>query len=119
MDYINIVSKEAIEAPPDWCFWLAFGICVIIVCSGLFWSVKNKFATITPVMISGLIGVATELILIICLIHFCSVPTGRYKYGATIDKDNISVTDYEEFLETYKPELKDGIYYWTGEEIDQ
>ena len=118
MDCINIVSKEAIEAPPDWCYVLAFGVCVAIILSGLFWSIKNKFATLTPLMVSGVIAIGVELILLLCFIHFCSVPTGRYKYGATVNKDNISVTDYEEFLETYKPELIDGIYYWTGEEIE-
>ena len=43
---------------------------------------------------------------------FFREPTGRYKYEATIDKDKITVAQYEEFLEEYKPTIKDGIYYW-------
>ena len=118
MDYINIISKEAIEAPPDWCFALAFVAYIIIVSSGLVWAIKDKFVSLLPVMISGFIAIVIEFVLLICIIQFCSVPTGKYKYEATIDKDNISVAEYEEFLKTYKPEIKENIYCWVSEEIE-
>jgi hypothetical protein len=47
---------------------------------------------------------------ITCL--FFSEPTGRYKYQATIDKDKITVSQYEEFIEEHNPTIKDGVYYW-------
>lgn len=118
MDYINIVSKEAITAPPDWCFWLTLGICAIIILIGLIIVFKQRFTTIVPLMISGGIAIVVELALLLIFVKFCSVPTGNYKYGATVDKENISVSEYEEFLETYQPEIREGIYYWTSEEID-
>ena len=118
MDYINIISKEAIEAPPDWCFTLAFVICIIIMSGGLVWATKDKFVSLLPVTIFGLIAIVVEAVLLICFIQFCSIPTGNYKYEATIDKDNISVAEYEEFLKTYKPEIKENIYYWVSEELE-
>jgi hypothetical protein len=118
MDYINIISKEAIEAPPDWCIAVGFVACIIIVSSGLVWAIKDKFVSLLPVMISGFIAIVVEFALVICFMQFCSVPTGRYRYEATIDKDNISVTEYEEFLKTYKPEIKENIYCWESEEIE-
>lgn len=118
MDYINIISKEAIEAPPDWCLALAFVVCVVIIFSGLAWAIKDKFVSLLPTMISGFIAIAVECVLLICFVQFCSVPTGKYKYEATIDKDNISVAEYEEFLKTYKPEIKENIYCWVSEEIE-
>ena len=48
---------------------------------------------------------------IICGIFF-QVPTGRYTYEATINKDKITVAQYERFIEEYNPTIKDGIYYW-------
>ncbi len=118
MDYINIVSKKAIIALPDWCFVLTLGICIVIMLVGFIISFKQRFATLTPTMISGGIAIVVELALVLCFVKFCSVPTGQYEYGATINKETITVNEYESFLETYKPELRDGIYYWTSEEIE-
>ena len=117
MDYINIVSKEAITAPPEWCFWLTLGISLVILLIGVIIGIKKRF-TLTPVMISGGIAIVVELALLLIFVKFCSVPTGNYKYGATVDKETITVSEYEEFIHTYNPEYIDGIYYWTGKEVD-
>jgi hypothetical protein len=118
MDYVNIISKEVVLAPPDWCFGLTLGICAVITLIGAIISFKQRFATLTPIMIFGGIAIVVEFALLFCFIKFCSVPTGRYEYEATINKEKITVSEYEEFLETYKPELRDGVYYWTSEEIE-
>ena len=49
---------------------------------------------------------------------FFSEPTGRYNYKATIDKDNITVTEYEQFIKEYHPDIKDDIYYFTAGELE-
>ena len=118
MEYITIVSKEAIMSPPEWCFLTILGICIAIMIPGVVISIKHKFATLNPVMLFGAIAIVVELILMFLAVQFCSVSTGSYEYGATINKDIITVTEYENFLKTYNPELRDGVYYWIGEELE-
>ena len=47
-----------------------------------------------------------------------SESTGQYNYKATIDKDNITVTQYEQFINEYSPQIKDNVYYFTAGEIE-
>ena len=44
-------------------------------------------------------------------------PTGNYSYKATVDKNKITVSEYEDFIEQYKPEIRDGIYYFESAEV--
>jgi hypothetical protein len=43
---------------------------------------------------------------------FLKVPTGKYRYEATIDKSKITVEEYEDFLEKYNPTVVNGVYIW-------
>lgn len=114
MEYINIISKEAMTAIPDW-----QGLVIIMVCMLLI------LVPIIYLMLTGDIHKATKILLwtgtgAICFevvaLCICSAffrePTGRYKYEATIDKEKITVNQYEEFIEKYNPIIKDGVYYW-------
>ena len=63
-------------------------------------------------MTVGLSTIVFEVIALCFCSVFFRVPTDTYKYEATINKDKITVTQYEEFIENYAPTIKDGIYYW-------
>jgi hypothetical protein len=114
MEYINIISKEPIIALPDWITHLILGVCFLLSLIPLIYAlVTNNFSkTIGLTLITGICVIVFEVAaLIFCSANF-SVPTGRYRYEGTIDKDKVTVGQYEEFIEKYNPTIKDGIYYW-------
>ena len=115
MEYINIISKEEIKAVPFWIGLIIMGVCIVgllvpaIVC----WiKTKSWDDMFRVVVVAGIIAILFELIALCICSAFLRVPTGRYKYEATIDKDKISAAQYEEFIEEYNPTIKDGVYYW-------
>jgi uncharacterized membrane protein (DUF106 family) len=73
---------------------------------------NNADKVIMPLCWFGPGGIIALLVTIMITAIFFQVPTGRYKYEATIDKDKITVAEYEQFIEEYNPTIKDGIYYW-------
>ena len=114
MEYINIISKEEImEAfqPPITvvgCLAIAAMIGLLVYCV----KVKDCDKIMKAMFVGAPIALGCLLTtLVICSIFF-RVPTGRYKYEATIDKDKITVAQYEAFIEEYDPIIKDGVYYW-------
>ena len=111
MEHINIIAQEEITAPLEWVVWLV-GVLTIVAIFGLtFYShanPQNAYRIVIPILYFGCGGILGVLITSL----FLRVPTGRYKYEATIDKDNITVAEYEQFIEEYNPTIKDGIYYW-------
>lgn len=115
MEYINIISKEEIKSMPLWIGLIIMGICIvgillpIIVC----WIKTKSHDDVFRVMVwASIIVILFEAIALCICSAFFRVPIGRYKYEATIDKDKISVAQYEEFIEKYNPIIKDGVYYW-------
>lgn len=115
MEYINIISKEEIKSMPLWIGLIIMGICIvgillpIIVC----WIKTKSHGDVFRVMVwASIIAILFEVIALCICSAFFRVPTGHYKYEATIDKDKISVAQYEEFIEKYNPIIKDGVYYW-------
>ena len=104
MEYINIISKEAITQPVQWPFILA-GVSAIILVF-IFGALairkeakndrKGSYCWTMRMLITGVSGIVVMLsLLIICSIFF-RVPTGQYKYKATVDKENITVKYQEE-----------------------
>lgn len=116
MEHINIISKEAITQTLQWPIILVGCLAIAGVLGIMIWAIIAKRMDDTKtgelICIVGTIGIGLLLITgFICAIFF-QVPTGRYKYEATIDKDKITVSEYEAFIEEYNPTIKDGIYYW-------
>lgn len=114
MECINIISKEAITMIPNWQVFIIAGIAISALCSTfIYWIVvKDANKVLRYVMRVGLGAIIFEIIALCICSAFFKVPTGRYKYQATIDKDKITVYQYEEFIEEHHPTIKDGIYYW-------
>lgn len=118
MEYINIIAQEEITKVPAWHYYL----CVVVVIATIISLIIYLFLpvdsdkyldTITKV---GFRALMTSIIVAFVSSIFFRVPTGRYKYEATIDKDKITVSEYEKFIEEYNPTIKDGIYYWEEKE---
>ena len=114
MEYINIISKEEITTAFQLPITIVGCLAIAAIFSVLVYLaiVQDPNKTIRYLFIVAPIGIGSMLITsIICAIFF-QVPTGRYKYEATIDKDKITVAQYERFIEEYNPTIKDGVYYW-------
>ena len=114
MEYINIISKEEITEAFQLPITIVGCLAIAAVLSSFVYMaiVKDPDKTMKYMCIVAPIAMGILIITaIICGIFF-RVPTGRYKYKATIDKDKITVAQYEEFIGEHKPTIKDGIYYW-------
>ena len=122
MDHVTIISKEAITTTmPE--IDNIIGCIALLVFAFLFGclvynskKVKTIEAEETLIkVICFVAGIAIVLILITGIIGniFFRVPTERYKYEATIDEENMTVAEYNEFMKAYNHNYcKDGIYYF-------
>lgn len=121
MDHVNIISKEAITMMAPWATNTIgiFGFSMIIFLTGLLiYSFKShkKLSNekiLKVILYTGSVGTCILLILGCTLGLFFIVPSGRYKYEATIDKEQMTVAEYEEFMRAYNhSHCKNGIYYF-------
>ena len=119
MDHVNIISQEAITTlTPEICNVLGCTALLFIAFSCLVYIKYPKTKEAEKALIKVICfvgGFAIVLISIIGIIGniFFRVPTGRYKYEATIDKENMTVAEYEEFMNAYNHiYCKNGIYYF-------
>lgn len=113
MDYINILSKEPVMAVPVWIAAVAAALLLLLLLMFLL-VLYVKYGRCKSICIgfSGMIVLFITFVVFLFLTIFCKEPTGRYKYSGTIDKDNITVSEYEEFIKEYNPTIIDDIYYW-------
>lgn len=115
MDHVIIIHQEAITTGIAWPL-LLIGIILIIIMIGSLIDLaisKNAERTIKISSIAGMIGIPILLATQIVTSIFFKVPTGRYRYEATIDREQMTVEEYEEFMRAYNHSYsKDGIYYF-------
>ena len=124
MDYISIVSKEEIKVLPNWFVFTLFGILAAIIIiptivAYLICSRKKKplIKVVYIELITGAIAIALLITSFFLAEPHMLVPSGRFRYEATIDKNIITVSQYEDFIEKYKPEIRDGIYYFETDDV--
>ena len=118
MEYINIIAQEEITKAPAWPSHLIGGIVIalligLMICS---FTTSDPCKVLERMLVVGGVGLLTFFVIYLITAIFFRVPTGRYKYEATVDKDKITVSEYEKFIEEYNPTIKDGIYYWEDKE---
>lgn len=121
MDHINIISKEAITMMAPW-ITNVIGIVGFLLIGFLFGLLiysqyqKKKLSDeniFKIVLFTGSTGLCVLFILGLIAGMFFRVPSGRYKYEATIDEENMTVAEYENFMKTYNHSYcKDGIYHF-------
>jgi hypothetical protein len=121
MDHVNIISKEAITMMAPWATNVIciFGFSMIFFLFGcLVYShrdhkkVSNE-KLLKIILYTGTAGLCVLLILGCTLGLFFRAPSGRYKYEATIDEENMTVAEYNEFMKAYNHSYcKDGIYHF-------
>lgn len=121
MDHVNIISKEAITMMAPWAtnIILIFGFSMIFFLIGCLiysYSDHKKISNeklLKIVLYTGAIGLCVLLILACIFGLFFRVPSGRYKYEATIDEENMTVAEYNEFIKAYNHSYrKNGIYHF-------
>lgn len=125
VNYINIISKEDILKPSASVCWILFVICCAILLVPTIVSyiiVEIKHEDLIKVMWTELVAACVALIFCavagIVIVPSFNEPTGSYSYKVTINKDKITVSEYEEFLEKFKPKIRDGYYYFEYEELE-
>lgn len=120
-EYINIISQEAITAVPTWLAAIGGIISIGAVLSTLvYWAIiKDVDKVPTYLSIVGTSALVFAVGWVIITSTFFGEPTGRYKYEATINKEKITVAQYEEFIEEYSPTIKGNIYYFEGGSLDE
>lgn len=115
-EFITIVEKTSIDVLPEYVAWITVGIAsgLILIPTILAWifSRGQLHKILITEFISGILTIVLCFIFVGCFSHRFVVPTGEYKYKVIVDKNNITVSEYEEFLEKYKPEIRDGYYYF-------
>ena len=121
MDHVNIISQEALTMMAPWVTNIIsiVGFSMIAFLIGmLLYSIKDhkKISNDTVLKIIlyvGSVGLCVLLILFCTLGFIFRVPSGRYKYEATIDKEHMTVSEYEKFMEDYNHlQYKNGVYYF-------
>lgn len=119
-EHINIISKEAVTAVPTWIALLGGSISILLILSTfIYWAVvKDPFKVAKYLGIVGVIAIIISIAWMCVSCIFFSEPTGQYNYKATINKDNITVTEYEQFIKEYHPDIKDDVYYFTAGELE-
>lgn len=119
-EYINIISKEAVTAVPIWIAAMGGIVPILLVLSTfVYWAIiKDPFKTAKYLGIVGVIALIIAITWMCVSCMFFSEPTGQYNYRVTIDKDNITVTEYEKFIKEYHPNIKDDVYYFTAGELE-
>jgi hypothetical protein len=115
MEHINIISKEAITAPESWPVILTGSIVILGLIGTLIYLFISKNTDRTVMLIETLGGLGVLALIAVGILNciFFQVPTGRYKYEATIDKENITIEEYEEFMHSYNHiKYENGVYYF-------
>lgn len=122
MGHVNIISKEVITMVAPWAtniisifgfsmFTFLIG-CLIYSSLGRNKKLSNE-KLLKIVLYTGIIGLCVLVLLGGIFGLFFRVPTERYKYEATIDEENMTVAEYNEFMKAYSHNYcKDGIYYF-------
>lgn len=124
MGCINIISKEEIKVLPNWFLVTLLGISIAIVSISTviaYIICKKKKKSLIKVVYTELIAGAVAIAYIVMSFLFAApyilVPSGRFRYEAVIDKDHITVSEYEDFIEKYKPEIKGDTYYFETSDV--
>ena len=115
MEHITIVSVEQCTEGASTPILIVGGIAIVTLLSSLIalFFIKDIDKLARFVVYYGTISLCVMFVtFIIC--SFFRHPVDRYKYVVTVDKDNMSVSQYEEFMDTYHPVEKDGKYYFEG-----
>lgn len=115
-DYINIISKEAetTASPlPTIIVEVIVAVCCVAIMVYLF--VKNNPDRCAKMLaVLCIIGFPALLIFSLVSSLFFRVPTGQFKYTATLDENNMTIQEYKAFIEEYNPEIDaNGVYHFT------
>jgi len=122
MEHVNIISQKAITMMAPWATNIIgiFGFSMITFLIGCLvyssFSRNKKLSNeklLKIILYTGATGLCVLLILACITGLFFRVPSGRYKYEATIDEENMTVAEYNEFMKAYNHNYrKDGVYHF-------
>lgn len=124
MEHVNIIYKEEImQTIPviDHIILILAGLLIIFLLGCLIYILctpDSKWHHIAENIKKLIIRTAESTLILMVIIAsvgniFFRVPSGRYKYEAVIDKENMTVAEYEEFMNTYNHiKTKNGICYF-------
>ena len=114
LDHVEILAKEEITQPTHLPTTVIGIVVILILLSTLIYLFKTNdpdkaIEIIAKVAIYGLCAMFLSL----CVCSFFRHPTGRYKYEAIIDKDEMTISEYEAFMDDYNHLYQKGdVYYF-------
>lgn len=124
MNYINIIEQTPIQVVPGHVLGILFAVLVaiIIIPTVVAWIIvkhgsRDWIKIVYTELIAGVTSIICCILFMTCIDNYFMVDTNRYKYKVTIDRSKITVQEYEDFYIKYKPEIKDGFYYFESEDI--
>ena len=109
MDHVNIISQESISMMAPWisnviCI-LGFSMIGFLIGLLIYSHHSNKKISneqiFKIILYVGSIGLCVLFIFGLIAGIFFRVPSGRYRYEATIDETQMTVAEYNEFMEAY------------------
>lgn len=121
MDHVNIISQESISMMAP---WISNVICILgfsmigFLFGLLIYSHRDHKKISNEqifkiVLYVGSIGLCVLFIFGLIAGIFFRVPSGRYRYEATIDETQMTVAEYNEFMKAYNHnKCVKGIYYF-------
>lgn len=115
-DRINIITKEAeITASPLPTIIVACILTICCIALFLYLFIKNNTDIAIKLLgILAFVGIPLELLSMLVANIFFIVPTGQFKYTATLDENNMTIQEYKAFIEEYNPEIDaNGVYHFT------
>lgn len=120
MDYINVISQTPVTYVPTWIALIGGSVSILLVLSTfVYWAiVKNPQKVYKYLMIVGIIALIISFVWACITSKFYREPTGEYTYEVTLDKNNLTVAEYEEFIKRYHPTIAGDIYYFTAGELE-
>lgn len=125
-EYINIISQEEIKVLPNWFAFTLLGIlaAIVIIPTAVAWIICEKkkkpfIKVVYTELIAGAIAITCMIASFFLVEPHMLVSSGRFRYKVSVDKDCITVSEYEDFIEKYKPKIKDGLYYFEDGPLDE
>ena len=113
-DHINIIN--AAEPPPSPLPTIIVGVIVAVCCVAImvYLFVKNNPDRCAKMLAILCIIGFPALLLSALISSLFRVPTGQFKYTATLDENNMTIQEYKAFIEEYNPEIDaNGVYHFT------
>ena len=103
MEYVNIITQEAITKPLVWpvvvvsCIAVAFAVAALVITCVRYNRIEIYYDTLINLLIHSVCMIPIMFLTMAVCSSFPRVETGRYKYEGTLDP-NMTIVEFEELF---------------------